>query len=47
MVGLEIKFLKQFFLSIWDHNNKESLSIDLWTKEMPVDQMDESFINQY
>lgn len=30
---------KSFFLSVWDHKNRESLSIDLWTKDMPVDQM--------
>lgn len=26
-------------LSIWDANNQETLRIDLWTKDMPVDQM--------
>ena len=26
-------------LSVWDHNAQESLRIDLWTKDMPVDQM--------
>ena len=40
--GVKKKFPKQYF-SIWDHKNKESLSIDLWTKEMPVDEMNEFF----
>ena len=26
-------------LSVWDSKNKESLKIDLWTKDMPVDEM--------
>ena len=30
---------KAFFLSVWDSVNKESLRIDLWTKDMPVDEM--------
>ena len=41
--GINDKISKAIFLSIWDHNNKESLSIDLWTKEMPVDEMNEFF----
>ena len=41
--GVRNKISKAIFLSIWDHNNRESLSIDLWTKEMPVDEMDEFF----
>ena len=30
---------KAVFLSVWDSNKKESLRIDLWTKEMPLDEM--------
>jgi gliding motility-associated protein GldC len=26
-------------LSVWDSKSKESMRIDLWTKEMPVDEM--------
>ena len=26
-------------LSVWDGNTQETLRIDLWTKDMPVDQM--------
>ena len=41
--GVESEISKAIFLSIWDHKNKESLSIDLWTKEMPIDEMNEFF----
>ena len=34
---------KAIFLSVWDHKKKESLSIDLWTKEMPVNEMNDFF----
>ncbi len=30
---------KAVFLSVWDHKKQETLRIDLWTKEMPVDEM--------
>lgn len=30
---------KAMMLSVWDSVNKESLKIDLWTKDMPVDEM--------
>ena len=30
---------KAVMLSVWDSKSKESLRIDLWTKEMPVDEM--------
>ena len=30
---------KAMMLSVWDSENKESLKIDLWTKDMPVDEM--------
>lgn len=30
---------KAMLLSIWDPEEKETLSIDLWTKDMPVDEM--------
>ena len=29
----------------WDHINKETMKIDLWTKDMPVDEMN-VFIHQ-
>mgnify|MGYP000918060078 CR=1 FL=1 len=30
---------KAVMLSVWDHKAQESMRIDLWTKDMPVDQM--------
>ena len=30
---------KAIMLAIWDSKTKESLRIDLWTKDMPVDEM--------
>ena len=30
---------KAIMLSVWDAKSKESLRIDLWTKDMPVDEM--------
>lgn len=30
---------KAAFLSVWDSKNKESLRIDLWTKDMPLEEM--------
>ena len=35
---------KATFLSVWDSKNKESLRIDLWTKDMPLDEMKLFFI---
>ena len=37
--GVKDEQAKAFLLSVWDSKNKESLKIDLWTKEMPVDEM--------
>jgi len=37
--GVEGEAAKAFLLSIWDSKAKESLRIDLWTKDMPVDEM--------
>ncbi len=30
---------KAIFISIWDHYHKGLLGINLWTKDMPVDEM--------
>ena len=32
-----------FNLALWDHQYKNTLKIDLWTKEMPVDEMKRFF----
>jgi gliding motility-associated protein GldC len=37
--GVELEESKAIMLSIWDNKNKETLRIDLWTKDMPVDEM--------
>jgi len=37
--GVEDEESKAIMLSIWDNVNKETLRIDLWTKDMPVDEM--------
>jgi gliding motility-associated protein GldC len=37
--GVELEESKAILLSIWDNKNKETLRIDLWTKDMPVDEM--------
>ena len=36
---LELIIMKAAFLSVWDSEKKESLRIDLWTKDMPLDEM--------
>lgn len=35
---------KAISLSIWDHQERNTLRIDLWTKEMPVDDMKRFYI---
>lgn len=37
--GIENEETKAIMLSVWDNKKKESLRIDLWTKDMPVDEM--------
>lgn len=37
--GISNAEAKAIFLSVWDAKAKESLRIDLWTKDMPVDEM--------
>ncbi|MCB0443431.1 MAG: gliding motility protein GldC [Flavobacterium sp.] len=37
--GVEDQETKAIMLSVWDSKAKESLRIDLWTKDMPVDEM--------
>lgn len=43
--GVENEEAKALLLSIWDSKNQESLRIDLWTKDMPVDEM-KTFFHQ-
>lgn len=37
--GIDNEQAKAMLLSVWDSKKKESLKIDLWTKDMPVDEM--------
>lgn len=37
--GIKNEEAKAMLLSVWDHNAQETLRIDLWTKDMPVDEM--------
>ena len=37
--GVELEDAKAMMLSIWDSKVQETLRIDLWTKDMPVDEM--------
>jgi gliding motility-associated protein GldC len=41
--GVEQEEAKAMMLSIWDSNVQETLRIDLWTKDMPVDEMKKFF----
>lgn len=41
--GVNQEETKAIMLSIWDNNTKETLRIDLWTKDMPVDEMKQFF----
>lgn len=43
--GVKHQPTEAFFLSTWNKENQESARIDLWTKEMPVDQM-QVFVHQ-
>ena len=35
--------VKSMMLALWDHQYKNSLRIDLWTNDMPVDEMKRFF----
>lgn len=37
--GIHNEEAKAMMLSVWDNKSKETLRIDLWTKDMPVDDM--------
>jgi gliding motility-associated protein GldC len=37
--GISNAEAKAMMLSVWDSKTQESLRIDLWTKDMPVDEM--------
>jgi gliding motility-associated protein GldC len=37
--GINNEEAKALMLSVWDQSQQETLRIDLWTKDMPVDEM--------
>ena len=37
--GIKNQKADAFFLSLWDKDKKNSLRIDLWTKDMKIDEM--------
>ena len=41
--GVKNEEAKAVMLSVWDSKAQETLKIDLWTKDMPVDEMKQFF----
>ncbi len=41
--GITDEVSKAIMLSVWDHKQKDTLRMDLWTKDMPVDEMKQFF----
>ncbi len=41
--GIENSESKAIMISVWDHLQKDTLRMDLWTKDMPVDEMKQFF----
>lgn len=41
--GISNESSKAIMLSVWDHKQKDTLRMDLWTKDMPVDEMKQFF----
>jgi gliding motility-associated protein GldC len=41
--GVNQQEAKAIMLSVWDSKTQETLRIDLWTKDMPVDEMKKFF----
>ncbi len=41
--GISDKESKALLLSVWDSKEKETYKINLWTKDMPVDEMKQFF----
>ncbi|MBG7628886.1 MAG: gliding motility protein GldC [Bacteroidetes bacterium] len=37
--GISNEEAKALMISVWDTKTKETLRMDLWTKEMPIDEM--------
>ncbi len=37
--GFDKATARAMLLALWDHNNKDTLRLDLWTKDMTIDEM--------
>ena len=45
--GVELSETKAIMLNVWDNKTKESMRIDLWTKEMMVEEMQHLFYETF
>lgn len=43
--GEAIQFAKAINVSIWDRNQEGTMKLDLWTKDMPVDEMKHFYVD--
>ncbi|KUG07360.1 gliding motility protein GldC [Solirubrum puertoriconensis] len=43
--GADINFAKAMNISIWDREQLGTMKIDLWTKEMPVNEMKRFYVD--
>lgn len=43
--GPNIHFAKAINIALWDRDERGTMKIDLWTKEMPVDEMKRFYID--
>lgn len=41
--GVADQSAKAMLLALWDHKDQETMRIDLWTKDMPLDEMQKFF----
>jgi gliding motility-associated protein GldC len=41
--GISNEEAKALMISVWDSTNKDTLRMDLWTKDMPLDEMKQFF----
>ena len=43
--GVTNESTKAFLISVWDSKKKETLKMDLWTKDMRIDEMDKFLVD--
>lgn len=41
----DLEETKSVSISLWDHTQQNTMRIDLWTKEMPIDEMKRFYID--